>query len=42
MTDFPVRDFLVISLGAVFGANARYFLSRSTPKYWGQCFPTAL
>ena len=39
MTDFPVRDFLVISLGAIFGANARYFLSRYAAKILGPVFP---
>ncbi|MGH9528687.1 MAG: fluoride efflux transporter CrcB [Terriglobales bacterium] len=39
MTDFPVRDFLVISLGAIFGANARYFLSRYAAKILGPTFP---
>ena len=39
MTDFPVRDFIVISLGAIFGANARYFLSRYAAKILGPMFP---
>jgi len=34
-----VRDFLVISLGAVLGANARYFLSRYAAKSFGPLFP---
>jgi len=37
--NFPVRDFLVISLGAIFGANARYFLSRYAAKILGPMFP---
>ncbi len=39
MTDFPFRDFLAISLGAIFGANARYFLSRYAAKILGPVFP---
>lgn len=39
MINFPVRDFLVISLGAIFGANARYFLSRYAAKILGPMFP---
>jgi CrcB protein len=34
-----VNDFLVISLGAIAGANARYFLSRYTVKALGPVFP---
>ena len=33
--DFPVKDFLIISLGAIFGANARYFVSRYAAKILG-------
>lgn len=32
-------DFLVISIGAIVGANARYFLSRFTVKELGPIFP---
>lgn len=32
-------DFLVISLGAIFGANARYLLSRYAAKTLGPVFP---
>jgi CrcB protein len=32
-------DFIVISVGAVVGANARYFLSRFTAKMLGPAFP---
>ena len=39
MINFPIRDFLVISLGAIFGANARYFLSRYAAKILGPVFP---
>jgi CrcB protein len=35
----PVTDFLVISSGAIFGANARYFLSRYAAKILGPVFP---
>jgi len=34
-----VRDFLVISLGAVLGANARYLISRFAAKSLGLLFP---
>jgi CrcB protein len=34
-----VNDFLVVSLGAVVGANARYFLSRYAAKILGPAFP---
>lgn len=34
-----MRDFLVISLGAVFGANARYLISRYTVRILGPVFP---
>lgn len=37
--ELPVKDFLVISLGAIFGANARYFLSRYAAKIMGPTFP---
>jgi CrcB protein len=39
ISDLPIKDFLVISLGAIFGANARYFLSRYTAKILGPVFP---
>jgi CrcB protein len=39
VADFPIRDFLVISLGAIFGANARYFISRYAAKILGPMFP---
>ena len=32
-------DFLAISLGAIVGANARYFISRFTSKVFGLAFP---
>ena len=32
-------DFLVISLGAIFGANARYIISRYAAKVMGPVFP---
>jgi fluoride exporter len=34
-----VQDFLVISLGAIAGANARYLLSRYAVKLLGPVFP---
>jgi CrcB protein len=34
-----VRDFLLISLGAVLGANARYLISRLTLQRMGPDFP---
>jgi len=34
-----VRDFLVISAGAIVGANARYSISRYTAKFLGPVFP---
>ena len=34
-----MRDFLIISLGAVAGANARYIFSRFTAKMLGPAFP---
>jgi CrcB protein len=34
-----VRDVVVISLGAILGANARYFLSRYAVKLLGPTFP---
>ncbi len=34
-----LKDFLIISLGAVFGANARYWLSRFAVREWGASFP---
>ena len=32
-------DFLAISLGAIIGANARYWMSRSALRLFGQTFP---
>jgi CrcB protein len=37
--DLPINDFLVISLGAIAGANARYFLSRYAARLLGPVFP---
>jgi fluoride exporter len=34
-----VLDFLAISLGAIVGANARYFISRFTSRIYGPAFP---
>jgi fluoride exporter len=33
------KDFLVISLGAIFGANSRYLISRYAAKELGPAFP---
>lgn len=37
--NWPFREVSVISLGAIFGANARYLLSRYTAKILGPMFP---
>ncbi|HEY6183632.1 MAG TPA: CrcB family protein, partial [Terriglobales bacterium] len=34
-----MRDFVVVSLGAILGANARYILSRFAAKMMGPVFP---
>ena len=34
-----MRDFVVVSIGAIFGANARYILSRFAAKILGPVFP---
>ncbi len=34
-----MRDFVVISIGAIFGANARYVISRFAAKMLGPVFP---
>jgi len=34
-----VREFLIISLGAIVGANARYLISRCAAKFLGPIFP---
>ncbi len=39
MLDLPISDFLTISLGAIAGANARYFLSRYAARALGPVFP---
>ncbi len=39
MPDLPINDVLVICLGAIAGANARYFLSRFAAKLLGPVFP---
>jgi fluoride exporter len=38
-TDFLKNDFLLISLGAIVGANARYIISRFAAKSLGPVFP---
>ena len=39
MLNWLNRDFLIISLGAVFGANARYLIRRYAVKALGPVFP---
>ena len=39
MRDFPINDFLLISLGAIVGANARYLLSRYAARLLGPVLP---
>ena len=39
MLNWLNKDFLIISLGAIFGANARYFISRFAAKELGAVFP---
>jgi len=34
-----VRDFVIVSIGAIFGANARYIISRFAAKMLGPVFP---
>jgi len=37
--DLPISDFLVISAGAILGANARWFVSRYAARILGPVFP---
>ena len=39
MLDLPVEDLLIISVGAIAGANARYLISRLAAKLLGPVFP---
>jgi len=39
MPKIPAQEILTISVGAIFGANARYFLSRYCAKLLGPEFP---
>ena len=39
MRDLPISDFLVISAGAILGANARWFVSRYAARILGPVFP---
>lgn len=39
LNQLPVKEAVIISLGAMFGANARYFLSRYAAKILGSMFP---
>jgi CrcB protein len=34
-----LKDFLIISLGAIVGANLRYWISRFASNEWGAAFP---
>ena len=36
------KDFLIISLGAILGANLRYWISRFAIREWGVLFPGEL
>ncbi len=39
MPELPVSELLIISVGAILGANARYFISRHAAKLLGPTFP---
>ena len=39
MRDLPISDFLVISAGAILGANARWVISRYAARILGPVFP---
>jgi len=39
MPKLPLQEIITISLGAIFGANARYFVSRYCAKVLGPEFP---
>lgn|SRR5579864_1931687 len=39
MAETPLNDILVISLGAIFGANARWIISRYAARMLGPVFP---
>ena len=39
LNQLPLKEVITISLGAIFGANARYFLSRYAAKILGPMFP---
>ncbi len=39
MNALPVNDFLVISVGAIVGANTRYLVSRHAARMLGPVFP---
>jgi CrcB protein len=39
MLDLPINDLLVISIGAILGANARWIISRYAAKILGPTFP---
>ena len=39
MRDLPISDFLIISAGAILGANARWVISRYAARILGPVFP---
>ncbi|HEY8671518.1 MAG TPA: fluoride efflux transporter CrcB [Terriglobales bacterium] len=39
MRDLPINEVLIISLGAIFGANARWLISRYAARVLGPTFP---
>ena len=39
MRDLPINEILIISLGAIFGANARWLISRYAARIFGPVFP---
>ena len=39
MRNLPISDFLVISIGAIFGANARWVISRFAARIMSPVFP---
>jgi CrcB protein len=39
LRDLPINEILIISLGAIFGANARWLISRYAARILGPTFP---
>jgi len=39
LRDLPINEVLIISLGAIFGANARWLISRYAARVLGPTFP---